>query len=109
MLRLKMLLFLRCLGRSAALMVAGRPCLCSVFLLLFLAVNVGLSVGMWLSIVTNVRILSLVYFVSPPCYYWVYYGLQLAPVSIPLRRHLGLLGQDFPNRIRGLHCHAIKK
>ena len=33
-------------------------------------------------------------------HYWAYYGLQLAAGSIPLRRHLGLLGQDFPNRIR---------
>ena len=70
------------------------------FFCLFFAVNVGLSVAMWISIVPNVPILPLVYFVSPPCYYWVYYGLQLAAGSIPLRRHLGLLGQDFPNRIR---------
>ena len=74
----------------------------------FFAVNVGLSVAMWISIVPNVPILPLGYLVSPPCYYWVYYGLQLAAGSIPLRRHLGLLGQDFPNRIN-LLCETVYK
>ena len=41
-------------------------------------------------------------------HYWVYYGLQLAAGSIPLRRHLGLLGQDFPNRIN-LLCETVYK